>query len=92
MRFDRNQYLAFRSCLADVNQVFISTPIPQQMTSPLAQIAIVGLASGGKKHRRITTDSVITEFVNGLDNPRGIINGPDGNLWFTLAFVPQIAG
>jgi virginiamycin B lyase len=42
------------------------------------------------KFGRITPDGVITEFT-GLSAPGSIAAGPDGNLWITSAFMPQIA-
>ena len=44
----------------------------------------------GARSCRITTNGVISEFGGGLHSPRSITSGPDGNVWFTLSFTPQL--
>jgi streptogramin lyase len=33
---------------------------------------------------------VITEFGSGIGAPDSITAGPDGNIWFTMRFVPKV--
>jgi streptogramin lyase len=39
---------------------------------------------------RITPDGVITEFGDNLGGVYSIAGGPDGNVWFTVRFTPQV--
>jgi hypothetical protein len=44
---------------------------------------------------RITTAGLITEFssgISGSSEPRDIVRGPDGNLWFTMSGLPGSIG
>lgn len=44
---------------------------------------------------RITSAGTVTEFSSGLTsdaNPKGIVAGPDGNLWFTEKSRPGRIG
>ena len=74
-----------RSCTNSLSRR--RTRSPKILPDPMARF---GLPKDSGKIGRITTNGVISEFGGGLHSPRSITSGPDGNVWFTLSFTPQL--